>query len=136
MVFFCFPQMKPFLPAASCIWVGVALCLATPTLAFSHGAGHASCQGMRPGHIRAQPQEQQHSHVILRTSASYYLPGQLVTGTILLLLQHTHVTGARPATGTILLLLQRTHVRGARPASYRYYITITIKYSCERGQAS
>ncbi|CAL8377793.1 unnamed protein product [Gadus morhua 'NCC'] len=74
--------MKPFLPAASCIWVGVALCLATPTLAFSHGAGHASCQGMRPGHIRAQPQEQQHSHVILRTSASYYLPGQLVTVTV------------------------------------------------------
>ncbi|CAL8378430.1 unnamed protein product [Boreogadus saida] len=75
-------MMKPFLPAPSCIWVGVALCLATPTLAFSHGAGHASCQGMRPGHIRAQPQEQQHSHVILRTSASSYLPGQLVTVTV------------------------------------------------------
>ncbi|CAL8383910.1 unnamed protein product, partial [Arctogadus glacialis] len=75
-------MMKPFLPAPSCIWVGVALCLATPTLAFSHGAGHTSCQGMRPGHIRAQPQEQQHSHVILRTSASSYLPGQLVTVTV------------------------------------------------------
>ncbi|KAJ4949091.1 hypothetical protein JOQ06_020609 [Pogonophryne albipinna] len=34
---------------------------------------------MIPGHIRAQPQDLQRSHVTLRTSASSYLPGQLVT---------------------------------------------------------
>ncbi|XP_029137876.2 uncharacterized protein [Labrus bergylta] len=60
----------------------VLLTLATPTLAFSRGASKASCHEMVPGHIRAQPQDPQHSHVTLRTSASSYLPGQLVTVTV------------------------------------------------------
>ncbi|KAM6960348.1 uncharacterized protein reeld1 [Tautogolabrus adspersus] len=56
--------------------------MATSTLAFSRGASKASCHEMVPGHIRAQPQDPQHSHVTLRTSASSYLPGQLVTVTV------------------------------------------------------
>ena len=63
-----------------CLWVGVALSLAPPILAFSRGAGHASCREMSPGHISAHPLEPQHSYVTLRTSASSYLPGQLITG--------------------------------------------------------
>lgn len=59
----------------------VLLSLASSTLSFSHGAGRASCQEMIPGHIRAQPLDPQHSHVTLRTSASSYLPGHLLTGT-------------------------------------------------------
>ncbi|XP_070849855.1 reelin domain-containing protein 1-like [Chaetodon trifascialis] len=63
-----------------CLGVGmVLLSLARSALSFSHGASRASCQGMIPGHIRAQPLDPQHSHVTLRTSASSYLPGQLVT---------------------------------------------------------
>ncbi|XP_076581706.1 reeler domain containing 1 [Chaetodon auriga] len=63
-----------------CLGVGMVLfSLARSALSFSHGASHASCQEMIPGHIRAQPLDPQHSHVTLRTSASSYLPGQLVT---------------------------------------------------------
>lgn len=61
--------------------VGVVLfSLASSALSFSRGASHASCQEMIPGHIRAQPLDPENSHVTLRTSASSYLPGQLVTG--------------------------------------------------------
>uniref|UniRef100_A0A8C4GYP8 Reelin domain-containing protein n=1 Tax=Dicentrarchus labrax TaxID=13489 RepID=A0A8C4GYP8_DICLA len=66
-----------------CFGVGVVLfSLAPSTLSFSRGASHASCQEMIPGHIRAQPLDPKHSHVTLRTSASSYLPGQLVTVTV------------------------------------------------------
>ncbi|XP_067436997.1 reelin domain-containing protein 1-like [Thunnus thynnus] len=66
-----------------CFGVGVVLLsLAPSTLSFSRGANYASCQEMTPGHIRAQPQDPQRSHVTLRTSASSYLPGQLVTVTV------------------------------------------------------
>uniref|UniRef100_A0A3B4VQP0 Reeler domain containing 1 n=1 Tax=Seriola dumerili TaxID=41447 RepID=A0A3B4VQP0_SERDU len=66
-----------------CFGVGVVLLsLAPPSVSFSRGASHTSCQEMIPGHIRAQPQDPQHSHVTLRTSASSYLPGQLVTVTV------------------------------------------------------
>ncbi|XP_039677827.1 flocculation protein FLO11-like [Perca fluviatilis] len=60
----------------------VLLSLAKSTLTFSRGANHASCRDMIPGHIRAQPQDPQRSHVTLRTSASSYLPGQLITVTV------------------------------------------------------
>ncbi|KAK5848148.1 hypothetical protein PBY51_005788 [Eleginops maclovinus] len=60
----------------------VLLSLAPSTLSFSLGASRASCREMIPGHIRAQPQDLQRSHVTLRTSASSYLPGQLVTVTV------------------------------------------------------
>ncbi|XP_073331659.1 reelin domain-containing protein 1-like [Pagrus major] len=62
--------------------VVVLLTLAPSTLSFSHGASHASCREMIPGHIRAQPLDPQQSHVTLRTSTSSYLPGQLVTVTV------------------------------------------------------
>ncbi|XP_059210467.1 reelin domain-containing protein 1 [Centropristis striata] len=66
-----------------CFWVGVVLLsLALSAVAFSRGASHASCREMIPGHIRAQPQDLQRRHVTLHTSASSYLPGQLVTVTV------------------------------------------------------
>ncbi|XP_070711279.1 reelin domain-containing protein 1-like [Pempheris klunzingeri] len=66
-----------------CFGVGVVLfSLAPPSLSFSRGASQASCLEMIPGHIRAQPLDPRHSHVTLRTSASSYLPGQLVTVTV------------------------------------------------------
>ncbi|XP_022069207.2 mucin-5AC-like [Acanthochromis polyacanthus] len=66
-----------------CFGVGVVLfSLALPTLPFSRGASPASCQGMTPVHIRAHPQDPQISYVSIRTSASTYLPGQLVTVTV------------------------------------------------------
>ncbi|KAM3591142.1 uncharacterized protein V6R79_023257 [Siganus canaliculatus] len=37
---------------------------------------------MIPGHIRAHPLDPRHRHVALRTSASAYLPGQLITVTV------------------------------------------------------
>nr|XP_054604535.1 uncharacterized protein LOC107376807 [Nothobranchius furzeri] len=55
--------------------------VALPTLSFSHGASHASCLEMIPGHIRAHPLDPHHSFVIFHASASSYLPGQLITGT-------------------------------------------------------
>uniref|UniRef100_A0A673ABS5 Reelin domain-containing protein n=1 Tax=Sphaeramia orbicularis TaxID=375764 RepID=A0A673ABS5_9TELE len=58
------------------------LFLAPPTLSFSHGARHASCWDMIPGHIRAHPQDPQRSHVTLHTSTSSYLPGHFVTVTV------------------------------------------------------
>ncbi|KAM7366574.1 hypothetical protein PAMP_016007 [Pampus punctatissimus] len=60
----------------------VFLLSAPSTLSFSHGANHASCQDMTPGHIRAQPQDLHRSHVTLHTSASLYMPGQLITVTV------------------------------------------------------
>lgn len=60
--------------------VVVLLSLAPSTQSFSHGASHASCQEMIPGHIRAQSLDPQQSYVTLHTSASSYLSGQLVTG--------------------------------------------------------
>ncbi|XP_077355845.1 reeler domain containing 1 [Festucalex cinctus] len=57
-------------------------CVALPVAAFSRGAGSAACQTMSPGHIRAQPQDLQQSHVTIRTSVRSYLPGQLVTVTV------------------------------------------------------
>ncbi|XP_054863908.1 mucin-2-like [Amphiprion ocellaris] len=66
-----------------CFGVGVVLfSLASSTSQFSHGASPASCQGMTPVHIRAHPQDPQNSYVSIRTSASTYLPGQLVTVTV------------------------------------------------------
>ncbi|XP_041841113.1 mucin-5AC-like [Melanotaenia boesemani] len=51
-------------------------------MSFSHGASHASCREMAPGHIRAHPLDPQHSYVSVRTSASSYLPGHLITVTV------------------------------------------------------
>ncbi|KAK2899660.1 hypothetical protein Q8A73_012789 [Channa argus] len=51
-------------------------------MSFSHGANRASCREMIPGHIQAHPQNPQHSQFSLQTSASSYLPGQLITVTV------------------------------------------------------
>uniref|UniRef100_A0A3Q2ZSB0 Reeler domain containing 1 n=1 Tax=Kryptolebias marmoratus TaxID=37003 RepID=A0A3Q2ZSB0_KRYMA len=67
------------------LWFGgvVAFCwLAPPTVAFSHGGSPASCQEMIPGHIQAHPLDLGHSSVTVHTSASSYLPGQLITVTV------------------------------------------------------
>ncbi|XP_026154534.1 reelin domain-containing protein 1 [Mastacembelus armatus] len=70
-------------PTLDCFGVGVVLFLLAPlTGSFSRGANQASCQEMTPGHISAQPLYLQHSHVTLHTSASSYLPGQLLTVTV------------------------------------------------------
>ncbi|KAJ8008553.1 hypothetical protein DPEC_G00106090 [Dallia pectoralis] len=61
------------------LWLGVAFSLTPPTLGFSRGASPASCIEMSPGHIRTHPQDRHGSHVTLYTSASSYLPGDLVT---------------------------------------------------------
>lgn len=68
------PTLRCLLAAA------VLLALVPPSLPFSHGASHASCPDMVPGHISAQPLDPQRNHIALRTSASSYLPGQLLTG--------------------------------------------------------
>ncbi|KAK2863279.1 hypothetical protein Q5P01_002812 [Channa striata] len=66
-----------------CFGVGMVLFVLAPlSMSFSRGANHASCQEMIPGHIRAHPQNPQHSRVSLHTSASSYLPGQLITVTV------------------------------------------------------
>ncbi|XP_054609401.1 mucin-2-like [Dunckerocampus dactyliophorus] len=62
--------------------MAVVFSLAVPVTAFSRGAGPASCKRMNPGHIRAQPQDPQQSHVTIRTSVRSYLPGQLITVTV------------------------------------------------------
>ncbi|XP_061769097.1 mucin-2 [Nerophis ophidion] len=67
------------------LYLGMAVVffsLILPTIAFSRGAGPASCMKMNPGHIRAQPQDPQKSHVTIRTSVRSYLPGQLITVTV------------------------------------------------------
>ncbi|XP_077401441.1 reeler domain containing 1 [Vanacampus margaritifer] len=70
---------------SSLLYLGATVilsCVALPVAAFSRGAGSAACQTMSPGHIRAQPQDPQQSHVTIRTSVRSYLPGQLVTVTV------------------------------------------------------
>ncbi|KAM7376957.1 hypothetical protein PAMA_013643 [Pampus argenteus] len=70
-------------PSLHCFGISFVFLLSAPsTLSFSHGANHASCQDMTPGHIRAQPQDLHRSHVTLHTSASLYMPGQLITVTV------------------------------------------------------
>uniref|UniRef100_A0A6Q2ZF55 Reelin domain-containing protein n=1 Tax=Esox lucius TaxID=8010 RepID=A0A6Q2ZF55_ESOLU len=81
-------QQRPKTKVTMCIsaavplWVGVAFSLILPTLGFSRGASPASCLEMSPGHVRTHPQNPHRSHVTLYTSASSYLPGDLVTVTV------------------------------------------------------
>ncbi|CAG5929438.1 unnamed protein product [Menidia menidia] len=64
-------------------WLSLVLCLlAPPSASFSHGAGHAACLDMIPGHIRAHSLDPQHSYVSIRTSTLSYYPGQLITVTV------------------------------------------------------
>lgn len=68
-------------PTHHCFLAGaVFLSLVSSTLTFSRGASYASCQDMTPGHISAHPLDPKQNHITLRTSASSYLPGQLLTG--------------------------------------------------------
>uniref|UniRef100_A0A3B5K0D7 Reeler domain containing 1 n=1 Tax=Takifugu rubripes TaxID=31033 RepID=A0A3B5K0D7_TAKRU len=70
-------------PTHHCFLAGaVFLSLVSSTLTFSRGASYASCQDMTPGHISAHPLDPKQNHITLRTSASSYLPGQLLTVTV------------------------------------------------------
>ncbi|XP_042073452.1 reelin domain-containing protein 1-like [Haplochromis burtoni] len=80
----------------------VLFLLAPPTTSFSGGASHASCQEMIPGHIRAHSQDSQHRQVTIRTSASSYLPGQFITGTISVMCDALMVRSSRDFMGFLL----------------------------------
>lgn len=67
-------------PTALTGWACAALCLASCSTAFSHGAGSVACQDMQPKHLQAQPQNPGTHHITIRTSRSSYLPGDIVPG--------------------------------------------------------
>lgn len=62
-------------------WAWAALCLASCSAAFSHGAGSGACEDLQPKHIQAQPQDPQTHHVTIHTGRSSYSPGDTVPGT-------------------------------------------------------
>ncbi|XP_040929086.1 uncharacterized protein LOC114843610 [Betta splendens] len=74
--------MPSSLVRAGLVLVLVLVLVPPAAWSFSQGANDASCQEMVPGHIRAQRQNLQHSHISLRASAASYLPGQLITVTV------------------------------------------------------
>ncbi|KAF3818593.1 hypothetical protein GH733_012010 [Mirounga leonina] len=63
-------------------WSCVALCLASCSAAFSHGAGSGACEDMQPKHIQAQPQDPQTDHITIHTGRSSYSPGDTVPVTM------------------------------------------------------
>lgn len=67
-------------PAALTGWACTALCLASYSTAFSHGAGSVACEDMQPKHIQAQPQNPRTHHITIHTSRSSYLPGETIPG--------------------------------------------------------
>ncbi|XP_019684453.2 reelin domain-containing protein 1 isoform X2 [Felis catus] len=69
-------------PAALTGWACAALCLASCSTAFSHGAGSVACQDMQPKHLQAQPQNPGTHHITIHTSRSSYLPGDIVPVTV------------------------------------------------------
>ncbi|XP_049487169.1 reelin domain-containing protein 1 isoform X2 [Panthera uncia] len=69
-------------PAALTGWACAALCLASCSTAFSHGAGSVACQDMQPKHLQAQPQNPGTHHITIHTSRSSYLPGDIVLVTV------------------------------------------------------
>ncbi|XP_019276321.2 reelin domain-containing protein 1 [Panthera pardus] len=69
-------------PAALTGWACAALCLASCSTAFSHGAGLVACQDMQPKHLQAQPQNPGTHHITIHTSRSSYLPGDIVLVTV------------------------------------------------------
>ncbi|XP_039110222.1 reelin domain-containing protein 1 [Hyaena hyaena] len=69
-------------PAALTGWACTALCLASYSTAFSHGAGSVACEDMQPKHIQAQPQNPRTHHITIHTSRSSYLPGETIPVTL------------------------------------------------------
>ncbi|XP_045322394.1 reelin domain-containing protein 1 isoform X2 [Leopardus geoffroyi] len=69
-------------PTALTGWACAALCLASCSTAFSHGAGSVACQDMQPKHLQAQPQNPGTHHITIHTSRSSYLPGDIVPVTV------------------------------------------------------
>ncbi|XP_057581806.1 reelin domain-containing protein 1 [Hippopotamus amphibius kiboko] len=66
-------------PAALAGWACAALCLASSSSAFSHGAGSVACMDMQPKHIPAQPQNPRTHHITILTGSSSYAPGDTVS---------------------------------------------------------
>ncbi|XP_034517446.1 reelin domain-containing protein 1 [Ailuropoda melanoleuca] len=63
-------------------WACAALCLASCSAAFSHGAGSVACEDMQPKHIRAQPQDPRTHHITIHAGRSSYSPGDSVPVTV------------------------------------------------------
>ncbi|XP_044123959.1 reelin domain-containing protein 1 [Neovison vison] len=63
-------------------WAWAALCLASCSAAFSHGAGSGACEDLQPKHIQAQPQDPGTYHVTIHTGRSSYSPGDTVPVTV------------------------------------------------------
>ncbi|XP_028024097.2 reelin domain-containing protein 1 [Balaenoptera acutorostrata] len=61
-------------PAALAGWACAALCLASSSSAFSHGAGSVACVDMHPKHIPAQPQNPRTHHITILSGSSSYSP--------------------------------------------------------------
>ena len=67
-------------PAALAGWACAALCLASSSSAFSHGAGSVACVDMHPKHIPAQPQNPRTHHITILSGSSSYSPGDTASG--------------------------------------------------------
>ncbi|XP_013834311.1 uncharacterized protein LOC102167861 [Sus scrofa] len=65
-------------PAAPAGWACAALCLASWSSAFSHGASSVACVDMQPKHTPAQPQNPRTHHITILTGSSSYSPGDTV----------------------------------------------------------
>ncbi|XP_025730054.1 LOW QUALITY PROTEIN: reelin domain-containing protein 1 [Callorhinus ursinus] len=63
-------------------WACAALCLASCSAAFSHGAGLGACEDMLPKHIQAQPRDPQTHHITIHIGRSSYSPGDTVPVTM------------------------------------------------------
>ncbi|KAM9678265.1 reelin domain-containing protein 1 [Trichechus inunguis] len=63
-------------------WACTALCLASCSAAFSHGASSAACVDMQPKHIQVRPQNPGTHHIIIHTSNNSYSPGDKVPVTV------------------------------------------------------
>ena len=118
-----------------CLGMGVVLfSLAPPTLSFSRGASRTSCQEMIPGHIRAQPQDPQHSFVTLRTSASSYLPGQLITGSNLIFISSNFDLHLLASTWSINILSvnsQKKLLSTVCTPKYSYFNSLSSTWSID-----
>ncbi|XP_048826381.1 reelin domain-containing protein 1-like isoform X2 [Brienomyrus brachyistius] len=68
--------MKSFCELLLCVIV--TLWLPTRAQGFSGGASRSACLDMKPGHIRAQPQDASRAFVTLYTDVRSYLPGDTV----------------------------------------------------------
>uniref|UniRef100_A0A3B3T7H6 Reeler domain containing 1 n=1 Tax=Paramormyrops kingsleyae TaxID=1676925 RepID=A0A3B3T7H6_9TELE len=68
--------MRSFCELLLCVIL--TLWLPTPARGFSGGASRSACMDMKPGHIRAKPQDARRAFVTLYTDVRSYLPGDIV----------------------------------------------------------